>query len=82
MLADYLDKAMKHAHFERIEDGTVFGSFPDLPDLKGVWANADTEDACQTELRDVLEGWVLLHISDHTPVPPVDGVTVEAGSLV
>lgn len=35
MLADYLNKAMQHAHFERIEDGTVFGSFPDLPGLKG-----------------------------------------------
>ncbi len=47
-----------------------------------VWADADTEDNCRAELREVLEGWVLLHISDHTAVPPVDGVTVQAGSLV
>ena len=31
MLADYLNKAMQHAHFERIEDGTVFGSFQTCP---------------------------------------------------
>jgi predicted RNase H-like HicB family nuclease len=81
MLAEYLDKAMQHAQFEPIEDGTVFGCFPDLPDLKGVWADADSEETCRVELREVLEGWVLLHINDHTPVPPVDGLTVEAGSI-
>jgi predicted RNase H-like HicB family nuclease len=70
MLTEYLNKAMQHAHFERLEDETIFGSFPDLPDLKGVWADADTEDNCRAELREVLEGWVLLHMSDHTPVPP------------
>ena len=82
MIAEYLDKAMQYARFERIEDGTIFGSFPDVPELLGVYADADTEEECRTELRDVLEGWVLLSIYDHTPIPAIDGVTVEAGSPV
>ena len=76
MLADYMDKAMRRARFERIEDGTYFGS---IPGFDGVWANADTEDACRQEVRDVLEGWILLHIAGHTPLPVVDGLTLEIG---
>jgi predicted RNase H-like HicB family nuclease len=82
MIAEYLDKAMQYAQFERIEDGTVFGSFPEHLGLKGAWADADTEEECRTELRDVLEGWVLLHISDHTPIPTIDGVSIDVGSRV
>lgn len=79
MLADYMDKAMARARFERIEDGAYFGS---IPGFEGVWANADTEDSCRGELRDVLEGWrILLHIADHTPLPVVDGLTLEIGRL-
>jgi predicted RNase H-like HicB family nuclease len=60
MLNDYMDKAMNHAQYERIEDGTWFGL---IPGFDGLWATAPTEDACQHELRDSLEGWVLLGIA-------------------
>jgi predicted RNase H-like HicB family nuclease len=79
MLAQYLDKAMEHAHYERIEDGTYFGS---IPGFAGVWADAATEAACADELREVLEGWVLLHIADHTPLPTVDGLALSVGDPV
>jgi predicted RNase H-like HicB family nuclease len=82
MIAEYLDAAMTHAQFEQLEDGTIFGSFPDLPDLLGVYADADTEEDCRKELRDVLEGWVLLGVHDHTPIPTIDGVTIDVGSPV
>jgi len=82
MLNDYLDHVLQHAQYERIEDGSIFGSIADLPDFKGVWADAQTEDACRQELREVLEGWVLLHISDHTPLPSIDGLTLEVGRPV
>lgn len=77
MLSEYLDKAMAHAHFEVIEDGTCFGSIPDFP---GVWADAATEEACRDELRGVLEGWILLKIADHEPLPMVDGLTLHVGT--
>jgi predicted RNase H-like HicB family nuclease len=82
MIAEYLNKAMQYARFERIEDGTIFGSFPDLPEFLGFYADADTEEDCRAQLRDVLEGWVLLGIYVHTPIPPIDGVTVEVGSPI
>ena len=57
MFAEYLDTAMRHAQIEQIEDGTYYGS---IPDFRGVWSNAPTEEACRQELREVLEGWILL----------------------
>jgi len=48
MLAEYIDKAMQHAHIEQIEDGTYYGS---IPDFQGVWSNAATEEASRQELR-------------------------------
>ncbi len=70
MFNEYLDKAMHHANYEQIEDGTYFGR---IPGFKGVWANKPTEQECCEELRDVLEGWVLLNIADHTPLPVAGG---------
>ena len=66
MFAEYLDKALRHAQIEQIEDGTYFGS---IPGFQGVWSNAPTEEASRQELREVLEGWILLQIADHTPPP-------------
>jgi predicted RNase H-like HicB family nuclease len=69
MLNEYIEKAMQHARCEQIEDGTGFGR---IPGFKGVWANQPTQQECREELREVLEGWILLNIADHTPLPTVD----------
>ena len=79
MLNDYMNKAMQHAEFKSLADGTIFGS---IPGFRGVWANADTVEACQEELRDVLEGWLLLGIANHATLPEVDGVKLEIGKIV
>lgn len=79
MFNEYLDKAMQHAQYEQIEDGTYFAR---IPGFKGVWSNASTKQECQKELREVLEGWILLNIADHTPLPVVDGTTLEIGKPV
>ena len=79
MLNDYMDKAMQHAQYERIEDGTYLGR---IPGVKGVGANASTMQECRNELKEVLEGWILLNIADHTPLPVVDGMKLEVGKPV
>jgi len=77
LLNNYMDKAMSHAQFERIEDGTWFGL---IPGLDGLWANAPTEEMCQQELRETLEGWILLGIAHHSDLSVVDGMTLESYS--
>jgi predicted RNase H-like HicB family nuclease len=38
--------------------------------IQGVWANADTLEACREELREVLEEWIILGLKmgHHIPV--------------
>lgn len=79
MLNDYMDKAMQHAQYEQIEDGTYIGR---IPGFQGVWANNPTIQECQEEVRDVLEGWLLLNIADHTPLPAVNGMALEVGAAI
>jgi predicted RNase H-like HicB family nuclease len=79
MLNEYMGKAMQHAEYEEIDDGTIFGT---IPGFEGLWANAPTQEECEKELRDVLEGWILLGIAHHDDLPEVDGMKLEIGKIV
>ena len=75
MRAAYIRAAMRQARYEIIEDdGSFYGHIPTVP---GVWANAKTLEACREELESVLEGWVLVSIADHSPIPELDGKRIE-----
>ncbi len=76
MLTDYINAIMRHATYELIEDGTFWG---EVPQLDGVWANAPTLEACRDELKDVIEGWLMLGIAMHHEIPPIDGITLNVG---
>jgi predicted RNase H-like HicB family nuclease len=74
VLTKYVQAAMSRAKYEILEDdGSFYGS---IPELQGVWANADTLEECREELESVLEGWLLLGISLHHPIPSIDGVEI------
>jgi predicted RNase H-like HicB family nuclease len=72
MLTEYIDAAMKHAKIEYLdEDGIYYAEIPELP---GVWAEADDEKDLYAELREALEGWITLSLKMNHPVPVIDGV--------
>ena len=72
MLTDYIRAAMHRAKYEILEDdGTFYG---EIPGFQGVYANADTLEACREELESVLEGWILICVSRHVPTPVVDAI--------
>jgi len=71
MLNEYMDKAMQHAQYERMEDGAYFAT---IPGFEGLWATAQTEQECRKELREVLEGWILLGIAHDDMLPEMDRV--------
>jgi predicted RNase H-like HicB family nuclease len=56
------------------DDGSFFG---ETPLISGLWAGAKTLEGCREELESVLEGWVLLSIADHSPIPEIDGNRIE-----
>ena len=77
MIRDYMDAAMAGATYKSLpEDGSIYG---EIPALQGVWANADTPEACRTELEEVLEEWLITTIAFGFDVPAVEGV--EEGSF-
>lgn len=66
---------MRRAEYEVLEDdGSIYGHAPDLP---GAWANAPTKEACQEELREVVEEWIMLTIADHDLLPVIEGIEVQ-----
>ena len=74
MLTEYINAAMRHARYEILpEDGGYYGEIPELP---GVWANADILEACREELREVLEDWIALGLAQGSPIPPIDGIAI------
>jgi predicted RNase H-like HicB family nuclease len=72
MLTKYLEAAMRHAHYEILpDDGTYYG---EIPECRGVYANAPTLEECRSELAEVLEDWLLFSIHKNFPVPSIDGI--------
>lgn len=71
MLTKYIEAAMHRATYERIEDGTFFA---EIPEIEGLWANAETLKTCQDELQEVLEGWIILGLRLGHTLPIIEGI--------
>jgi len=72
MLTDYIRAAMRRARYEILpDDGAFYG---EIPGFQGVYAHAETLEACREELEEVLEEWILLSVSRNLPLPTVDGI--------
>ncbi len=80
MLTEYIEEALKRARYDLIEDpeAPFYGEIPELP---GVWASAATLEGCRRELKDTLEGWILLSVKRSLPIPKLgDAEIAEIGA--
>ena len=80
MLTEYLEAAMRRANYEILPDDNTFHG--EIPGFDGVYANSDNLETCRSELREVLEEWILLSISRHLPLPIIDGIELEVKEAV
>ena len=71
MVTNYIQAAMRQAHYELLEDNTFYG---EISGFQGVFANADTLEACREQLQEVLEGWIVLGLRLGHPLPVVNGL--------
>jgi predicted RNase H-like HicB family nuclease len=78
MLTEYIDAAMSHATYEWLPNDRIW--YGEIPDLKGVWASGDSEEATRTELREVLEDWLLIGLRLGHEIPPVDGISLNVAT--
>jgi predicted RNase H-like HicB family nuclease len=75
MIRRYMEAAMAHATYELLnEDGTFYGEIPVCP---GVYASAETLEACRKSLEEILEEWILVRIYRRLLIPEVDGIRLE-----
>ncbi len=73
MLIEYIDKTMRKAVYEKLEDDTYSGKIPQCP---GVIAFGETLYQCQEELRSALEGWLLIKIRHGDKLPVMGGINL------
>ena len=66
MLTDFISKKLQRAKYKLLEDNTYFG---EIPNIKGIWANAKTLELCRKELQEVLEDWLVLSIKKDKKIP-------------
>jgi predicted RNase H-like HicB family nuclease len=72
MLVEYIEEALSKARYEIINDEDPY--YGEIKELKGVWATGKSLEGCRHNLKDVIEGWLLLSIKKGLPIPKL-GVT-------
>ena len=79
MLTAYIQAALRQAHYEVLPDGE--GYYGSVRALRGVWANAETLEACREELQEVLEEWIVLGLRMGHTLPTVDGIDLQQAEV-
>ena len=75
MLTKYLDAAMHRARYEMLkDDDTVYG---EIPQCRGVYANAPSLEQCRSALVEALEDWLFFRIHKHLPLPKIGGIELK-----
>ncbi|MCL6642691.1 MAG: type II toxin-antitoxin system HicB family antitoxin [Candidatus Bipolaricaulota bacterium] len=73
-LARYVEEALKKAEYSRDENGIVIAR---VPKASGFFAQGDNFEEARENLRDVIEGNVLLALQLGLEVPRIEGVEIE-----
>ncbi|MER3446547.1 MAG: HicB family protein [Candidatus Dadabacteria bacterium] len=67
MLTEYIEEALKRARYEIIDDEEPY--YGEIKKLRGVWATGATLEECRKNLKESVEGWILLSIKKGFPIP-------------
>lgn len=67
MLLEYIQEALKRARYEPIKDEEPY--YGEVPELPGVWATGRSLEECRENLREVIEGWLMVRLQKGLPIP-------------
>jgi len=73
-LARYVEEALKRAEYSRDENGVVIAK---VPKASGFIAQGDSFEEARENLRDVIEGNVLLALQLGFEIPRMEGIEIE-----
>ena len=78
MLTQYIKTLMERASYEVLPDGGFRGR---IAGLAGVFASAETQEACRSKLEEELETWILSRLASNDPLPVLDGIELPLGEV-
>lgn len=71
ILSEYVEQAMSHAVYDKLDDGTFAGR---IPECKGVVAFGTTLRECEDELRSTLEDWIVVGLKLGHALPVIGNI--------
>jgi predicted RNase H-like HicB family nuclease len=74
MIREYIDTALKQAHYEMIDDEEPF--YGQVAELQGVWATGKSLEECRQKLAETIDGWILIRLARGLPIPEISGVRI------
>ena len=63
---------MRDAEYEQLASGEGYAGT--IPELDGVIGYAKSLESCRLDLREALEGWIMVSFQHRFPVPPKYGI--------
>ena len=71
MLTEYVEAALSIAKYEIIKDEEPY--YGEISGLKGIWATGKILEECRKNLKEVIEGWILVRLRRGLPIPSIGG---------
>ena len=78
MISEFIEKKLRSGRYKILKDKNYFG---EIPGLRGVWASAKNLEDCRSELKEVLEGWLLLKLQSHDKITGLE-IKIDRRELV
>lgn len=74
VLSQYVEAALRQAEYERDENGVVIVR---VPEASGFYSQGDTFEEARENLRDAIEGNVIIALQLGLNIPQIEGVVIE-----
>ena len=75
MITEYIEAALARATYEIIQDDEPY--YGEIPGLQVIWASGRTLEECRQNLKEVIEGWIIVRLRKSLSIPPLDGHRIE-----
>jgi predicted RNase H-like HicB family nuclease len=72
-LSHYIDSALSHAEYEKLDDGSYAGR---IPKCKGVIAFAKSLKECKDKLCSTLEDWIVVGLKLGHRLPVINSINL------
>jgi predicted RNase H-like HicB family nuclease len=67
MIEYFIQQHLAKAKYKMIDNKKTF--YGEVSELRGVWATGKTLEECRQELKEVIEGWIILRLKKNLPIP-------------